>query len=275
MGSLWFAGLVLQNIGYYAVAAVLIPIGIGHLKLRRWTHKLTRLYLMLWLGGGIWLMISFIQIIPFLKKLNLSREILTGRLTVTSIFLVITCIVLPILLLWFYGSDRIKTIFEKDTLSNVVWIEIFPGRILILLVLMSITLLGLHMLIFLQGLMPVFGALMLGRRAVHILSFCILLLGILLYGVVKLRQWAWWGTLGYFFVIALSTAMTLSQYSFYEIVGYMAVPVYEMEIIDKLTFIHDLELVGIVVVPMFVVLILLLYTKRYFVENDRTLSKAS
>ncbi len=40
VGSIWFAALVVQNIGYYVIAAICIPIGIGHLKLRRWALTL-------------------------------------------------------------------------------------------------------------------------------------------------------------------------------------------------------------------------------------------
>lgn len=36
IGSSGFAALVVQNIGYYIIAALLIPVGIGHVKLRRW-----------------------------------------------------------------------------------------------------------------------------------------------------------------------------------------------------------------------------------------------
>ncbi|MBN1152236.1 MAG: hypothetical protein JXA58_03405, partial [Dehalococcoidia bacterium] len=55
-GSLWFAALVVQNLGYYVVAALLIPVGLGHFKLRRWTLTLTRLYLWFWLGAGVLLL---------------------------------------------------------------------------------------------------------------------------------------------------------------------------------------------------------------------------
>ena len=49
MGSLWFAALVVQSIGYYLIAALFIPVGIGYVTLRRWALTLTRLYTWFWL----------------------------------------------------------------------------------------------------------------------------------------------------------------------------------------------------------------------------------
>ena len=39
MGSFWFATLVVMNIGYYLIAALFLPVGLGHLKLRRWALR--------------------------------------------------------------------------------------------------------------------------------------------------------------------------------------------------------------------------------------------
>ncbi len=52
MGSLWFAYLVVQNLGYYIIAAICIPIGLGHIWLRRWALTLARLTLWFTLGSG-------------------------------------------------------------------------------------------------------------------------------------------------------------------------------------------------------------------------------
>ncbi len=64
MGSLWFAALVVQNIGYYLIAALFLPVGIGHMRKRRWALTLTQLYLWFWLGFGILLFGNFILLIP-------------------------------------------------------------------------------------------------------------------------------------------------------------------------------------------------------------------
>jgi hypothetical protein len=48
VGSFWFAALVVQNIGYYIIAALFLPVGIGHLKQCRWALTFTQLYLWVW-----------------------------------------------------------------------------------------------------------------------------------------------------------------------------------------------------------------------------------
>jgi len=56
MGSLWLAALVVQNLGYYVIAALCLPLGVGHVKLRRWALTLTQLTLCFWLGTGLLLL---------------------------------------------------------------------------------------------------------------------------------------------------------------------------------------------------------------------------
>jgi hypothetical protein len=86
VGSFWFAVLVVMNIGYYAIAAICLPAGIGHVKLRRWGYTLTHLYLWFWLGAGIWLAGNLLLLIPSALKLDLSRDVLWMRMALAVVF---------------------------------------------------------------------------------------------------------------------------------------------------------------------------------------------
>ena len=48
-GSLMFGNIVVQVFGYYFLAILLIPLGLGHLALRRWSRRMTRTLLYDWL----------------------------------------------------------------------------------------------------------------------------------------------------------------------------------------------------------------------------------
>jgi hypothetical protein len=267
IGSSWFAALVVQNIGYYIIAALFIPIGIGHVKLRRWALTLTQLYLWFWLGAGILLFGNFVLLIPSVFGLDLRRDVLLLQLVTIGVALFIVLILLPVLALWFYKSGRAKSVFKEHD-SNRYWTERYPFSLLALLLLFVIMIIVMHLAIFFQSLFPMFGQIMLGRQSVCIIALCILVLGILIYGTVRLKKWAWWGSLVYISLLTISSALSFSRYSFYDIILMMNLPAYEMEFLDKMTLVHDYRLVGLFAAPLLIALGLVLYSKRYFWSCD-------
>jgi hypothetical protein len=112
MGSLWFMLLAAMNLGYYLVAAVCLPLGIGYMRLRSWTLPLAQLTLWFWLGAGIWLAGTGVSLLPSLFRLDLPRDVLWMRLVITAVFLLIFLLLLPVLLLRFYKSSLVRAAFE-------------------------------------------------------------------------------------------------------------------------------------------------------------------
>lgn len=263
VGSFWFAALVVQNIGYYIIAALFLPLGIGHLKQSRWALTLAQLYLWFWLGAGVLLFGSFINLIPSIFKLEQSQDGLLLQIITIGVFLLFALILLPILGLWFYRSGKVKSVFgEGDT--SIYWMEKYPFPLLALLLLYAIMIIVLHLAIFFQSLFPLFGQIMLGRPSVYVIALCILILGILIYGTVRLEIWAWWVSMVYVSLLAVSSAMSFSRYSFFDIIQMMNLPAYEMEFLDKMIVIHDMHITGLVIVPLAIAMGLLVYSKRYF-----------
>jgi hypothetical protein len=263
VGSFWFAALVVQNIGYYIIAALFLPVGIGHLKQCRWALTFTQLYLWFWLGVGVLLLSSFISLIPSIFKLEQNQDGLLLQTITIGVFLLFALVLLPVFGLWFYRSEKVKSVFgERDT--KTYWTERYPFPLLALLLLYVIIIVVLHLAIFLQGLFPLFGQIMLGRPSAYVIALCILILGILIYGTVRLEKWAWWVSVVYVSLLAVSSAMSFSNYSFYDIIQMMNLPAYEMDLLDKMIVFHDMHITGLVVVPLGIALGLLVYSKRYF-----------
>ena len=52
-GSFMFGNIALQVVGYYLAAAVLVPMGYGHLRLRRWARPLAEALLWTWTVLGV------------------------------------------------------------------------------------------------------------------------------------------------------------------------------------------------------------------------------
>jgi hypothetical protein len=263
VGSFWFAALVVQNLGYYIVAALFIPVGIGHVKLRRWALTLTQLYLWFWAGTGLLLFGNWIGLTPAILRLDLSRDVLILRLVITGVASFTLLILTPVLALWFYKSEKVRSIFEGHD-ANTYWTERYPFPLLALILLLIILIIVLHSAIFFQSLFPMFGQIMLGRQSVYLLAFCILFSGVLIYGTVRLKTWAWWSSLAYLSLLTISTVMSFSRYDFHEIILMTHLPAYEMELINGLAMLHDYRLVSLFAPPLLAALGLVLYSKRYF-----------
>ncbi len=128
----------------------------------------------------------------------------------------------------------------------------------------------LHLAIFFQGLFPLFGQLLLGRPSAYIISLCILIAGILIYGLVRLKMWAWWGALGYTAALAISCLLTFSRYSLTDILAMLNLPAYEMAFLDRMALLQDFSLVLLTTGPLLVALGLLVYSRRYFGKGNET-----
>ncbi|MGE5574111.1 MAG: hypothetical protein ACM3ZU_14020 [Bacteroidota bacterium] len=265
MGSLWFAALVAQNIGYYAIAALFIPLGIGHLKLRRWVLTLTRLCAWFWLGAGVLVIGNAVALMPSALRLALGQRISLARLAIAGAVALVLLVALPVLMLRLYGSERVKLVLEKHD-TNSYWTDRYAFPLLALLLLFAIMIIVMHLTIFFQGLFPAFGQILLGRQSARVVSLCILLLGILIYGPVQLKTWAWWGSLVYVSLLTVSTVWSFSKYGLYDILLMLNPPAYETEFLDKLTLMHDLHPVGVLAPPLFVALALIVCSRRCFRE---------
>jgi hypothetical protein len=268
-GSLWFGLLVIQNIGYYIIAALLLPTGYATLRRCRWALPLSQLILWLWLGGGVVLLLNLVVLTPAFLQFDLARNVLLLRLGMTAVFLIIILIILPLLLMRFYRLSAIAEVFAADK-SDPTWIERLPFPLLVLYVLLGGVLIGLHLAQFFQAMFPVFGRLVLGRAGAYIISACVVLLAGLVFGLAKRQMWAWWGAMAYFSLMTVSAFMTYSCLPLAEIFRRMNLPEYEVAFLAEATVLQDYRLVWLLVVPLLAILGLLVYVKRYFRSPTET-----
>ena len=254
-GSFMFANIAWQVIGYYGIALLLIPLGYGHMRLRRWARGMMLSLLWCWLILGLPLMIVFLFMLS-VKDLSATA----------SAFVVITLGISYLLvsgwLIRFYQSLDVQQTFEaKD--QNSYWIETRPLPILTLTVLCTFYVVVLHVPLFLNGIFPVFGAWLSGIEGIYALATCIVCLAWLTWGVARQRLWAWWGSAVYFTALTLSTIITLVQSSFSEMVLLMRLPPRELEFLKgvPLQGAHFALFFGI---PLIGALALIITARRYF-----------
>lgn len=260
-GSLWFGLLIIQNISYYIITALLLPTGYATIRHRRWALPLSRLILWLWLGGGTIILLNLAVLTPAILQIDLARNVLLFRLGIVSALVIGGLIILPLLLLRFYRWSTITQAFTHDD-APPTWIERRPLPQLILFVLLIAVIIALHLAQFFQAMFPVFGRLVLGRAGAYLISVNVVLLGGLIWGVAKQQMWAWWGLLIYFSLFTTSTLLTFSRLTITDIITRMDLPEYELAFMANLTILQNYCPIWLLVVPLLAILGLLISIKN-------------
>lgn len=124
-GSFMFANIASQVTGYYLIALVLLILGYGHLKTKKWAAKLSVSLLYFWLILGIPLIITVLFILAGTKELSTTIALLILAVSILSYA------VFPPLLIHFYKNRSIVYTFEKND-KTTCWIERIPVSVLTL-----------------------------------------------------------------------------------------------------------------------------------------------
>ena len=245
-----------MSIGYYLIAALCIPLGYGHLRVRRWARTLSLTLLGCWLVVGAPLTVVFFLILITAKDLSLLAVL------IAAIFLTLSYLAIPSLLIRFYRSRNVGLTFEtRDPRSYSI--EKLPLPILVLCSLFLFYAIALHVPIFFNGIFPLFGVLLFGLQGILMIDFSIMCLLGLAWGVLKLKNWAWWGSLIYVILLILSLMITFSRYSFSDILAGMVFPPTEMEALQGVPL-HGLHIATLIGIPLPITLGLIIFSKRYF-----------
>lgn len=255
-GSFMFGYIASQVMGYYLIALVLIPLGYGHLKRLRWARTLSLTLLGFWLVAGIPLIVVFLFMALAAKDLSPVAAL------IMVVALALSYAVMPGLLMWFYRCRDVRLTFETRD-PNSYWTERVPLPVLVLCSLLLFSIVVLHVLILFNGMFPLLGGLVFDIQGILLIDLSIMVLACLIWGTLRLRTWAWWGSLCYLGVMAFSSILALSKSSYSDILSRMSYPPTEMEALQGLPFqgFHFAALVGI---PLLIALGLVIFSKRYF-----------
>ena len=261
MGSLMFANITIQVIAYYLIAVLFIILGYGHLKLREWARNLSVAVLWAWMVIGAPL--TLILIFMFSVK---SPSII---LMVIAILLVYPAI--PLLIIWFYRTKNVLLTFNKIknnvNQNNNNLVNEIPNIIKTISVLFTFFIIVFHLHFLFNGFFPLFGKLLSGLNGFILIDIFIFLLGILIWGLLRLKSWSWYGSIVCLSFLILSTGITLYKQSIPGLLSMMAFAPKEMEIINNITL-KDWQIsmiIGMsVIVPLIITTVLLAINKRYF-----------
>jgi hypothetical protein len=254
-GSFMFGNIACQIIGYYVIALVLIPLGYGHLRLRRWARTLSVTLLWCWLVLGVPLSIVLFFILVTAKELSMAA-VLFAIVLLASFYLVV-----PGLLIRFYKSRDVRSTFDKD--PKTYWTERLPMPALVLCSLYAFYIIALQGLIFFNGIVPLFGTFVVGLQGLILLDGLMACLVLLIWGTFKQKGWAWWGSLVFFALLALSTLWTLITSSYAQVLSITKFAPIEMQALGGLPL-QGLHLAILVGIPLLATVGIILFSRRHF-----------
>ena len=148
-GSFMFANIAAQILFYATVAVVFIALGVGYLRLRRWSATLSVALLRAWLVVGIPVAASVFFLLAASKDLSLLPMVLA------AVLLGLSCTVLPLLLIRFFNSaGAIETLRHRDTGNS--FLNSIPVNALVVSAHSAFCILYLSVLILFGSLCPLF-----------------------------------------------------------------------------------------------------------------------
>jgi hypothetical protein len=261
MGSLMFANITIQIIAYYLIAVLFIILGYGHLKLREWARSLSVAVLWAWMVIGA----PLVLVLIFMFSVKSPSVILM----VIAILLVYP--VIPLLMIWFYKTKNVLLTFNKirDNLNPSYNNQANKTPIIVttISVLFIFFIIVFHIHFLFNGFFPLFGKLLSGLNGFILIDIFIFLIGFLIWGLLRLKSWSWYGSVVYLIFLILSTGITLYKQNIQSLLSVMAFAPKEMEIINNITL-KDWQIsiiLGVsVITPLIITTVLLAISKRYF-----------
>jgi hypothetical protein len=255
-GTFMFANIATQIAGYYVIAAIGIVLGAGHLSLKRWARDLSLTLSTTWLIAG--LPLTLIALLMFIT----AKDPSVGAFLIALPVAALVYPVAPLVVLRFYQGERVRLTFEQAD-PGPSWLAAIPLSVQVLCVLLVLVILALHAMVLLNGLFPFFGTLLVDLSGILALDITFLALGISLWGLARLKAWAWWGTLIVFVLLTASTLLTLPRYTVGHILSLMRFAPIEMDAFSNLPFLHASPTL-VAVLPLLTLLGVIGWVYRYF-----------
>ena len=258
-GSFMFGNIASQIIGYYAIGAVLVPLGYGHLRMRRWARTLSLTLLRFWQLVGIPLVAIFFLVLVASKELTLVAVV------IAAVALALSYLVAPGLLNRFYQSRNVRLTFEtRDPRSYAI--EGLPIPMLVLCSLYLFYAVSFHVPIYFRGIFAFFGVFLYDLQGIFLHDVSILLMIGLAWGTFKSQMWAWWVALTYFFLLTVSSVLTFLRSSYADILSGLRFPPTEIEFLDGVPL-QGYHLALFFGVPLVATCCVIALSKRHFSEK--------
>jgi hypothetical protein len=262
--------MILPGILLYALLAVwLNRMGIGSIMARRWARALLLVVSWLWLISGISGLILMLMFMPGMyDKMAQSGQIPQGIAVIIKHvmlgFMAVVYAIIPGALVLFYRNRNVKATCEVRD-PQLRWTDICPLPVLAVSIMYEFGAGSMLLMGFFRWAIPFFGFILRGMAGAGVTLVVILLFAYVAWGTYKLNIKAWWCAVLMTIVWTLSTGITFSRVSLWDLYEKMNFPAQQLEIMRQ----FYTPLYSAMALLFFGVMDLgfladLLYTKRYF-----------
>lgn len=265
--------MMIPGVLLYALAAVwFISMGIGSIKARRWARALVLVSSWLWLIGGICGLVFVLLLMPNMynrigQSGRIPREAVTIMKCVMIGFMTFFYVIVPGVLVLFYGSRNVKATCEfRD--SKTRWTDKCPLPVLAVSLIFGSWVVSMLFIGFHGWTIPFFGFVLSGMPGAGVALAVMLLSGYLAWGLYKLNIKAWWCAVLLTILWALSAAITFSRMSMLDFYEKANFPESQLEIIRQCSMFEASTMALFLWLPVAGFLIYLLYIKKYFTPTS-------
>jgi len=264
---------------YALTAAMLIGVGIGSCKTKRWARALSLVLAWSWLAIGILSMVMMAFFLPSILKTSQPQgqqvpeaAMLIGMI-VAMVFMSVLFIVVPAVLVVFYRSPHVKATCEARN-PSLGWTDACPLPVLGMSLWLGVGALGaLVMPLSTHGVLPVFGKVLSGFGGSLCCVALALLWGYCAWAVYRLRSAGWWIVLIGLCLASISAWMTFSHVDLAELYRVMGYSQRQIASIKQFSFLQGNRLAFWSLAGIVPMLGFLLFVKRYFRSPAGSFSK--
>lgn len=264
---------------YGGLAVVLVWLGIGSIKVRRWARALLLIFAWSWLVMGVMMMLVMVVIFPKLLA-NINNAMPAGQqqvppavmvsiMVVTFLIIGFIFILIPAVWVFFYGSRHVKATCEaRDPVPR--WTDACPLPVLAVSLWLWF---GVPMLVVMplayHGVVPFFGVFITGALG----GFFYLLLAAIwawaAWRLYRLDVRAWWVLLLALVLFSVSSVLTYMHHDIAEMYQLMGYPDAQIEQMQKSGLLMGKNMAWLTVCSMVPFLGYLLFVKKYLTSSGR------
>jgi hypothetical protein len=260
---------------YLVLAVVLVWLGVGSIRARRWAWTLTVVLSWMWLIVGVMSFVVFVFAAGPMMSASIAQQqpkMPPAAIVIMQVVMgaVMACIyiLLPGLFLVFYQRESVRaTCWRRD--PQVRWTDRCPMPVLAVCILHGSSALCMPLSAAYYGfVMPAFGHILSGAAGAAVMLPLTLVMAYLAWGTYRLKMAAWWGTL-LLWMVGIVNMGTVSQTLLLEMYEKMRMPAAQLAMIRRSGMIEMMALwmpwLGIVCGGAW--LGYLLVIRRYFVRD--------
>ena len=270
--------MVLPSVMMYgALGVLLVTLGIGSIKGRRWARAVTLVLSWASLVMGIlsifmfiWLGPAFFNAIAEAGGEPLPPAARTIMMVVVVGFMGVFLVLIPGLLALFYGSRNVQATVEAMD-PQPRWTDACPLPVLavsLFAAFSAVTLLT--MPVAYNGTIPLFGTILSGFVGSLLWLVLAALLGYAAWSVYHLRVAGWWIVMAVLVVFTISNVITFSRIDLMALYRTMGYPQDQLELLERVNIFTPAQIVGWSVVCVLPILGYLLFIKKHFRPTIRT-----